>query len=61
MQIGDRIPENLGIDQDGNEIKRSDYRGQVDVHSQLQQVKDCKDTKIGSTFMILHSQITESR
>ena len=34
MQIGDRIPENLGIDQDGNEIKSSDYRGQVDVHSQ---------------------------
>lgn len=28
MQIGDRIPENLGIDQDGNEIKSSDYRGQ---------------------------------
>lgn len=27
MQIGDRIPENLGIDQDGNEIKSSDYRG----------------------------------
>ena len=59
MQIGDRIPENLGIDQDGNEIKSSDYRGQVDVHSQLQQVKDCKDTKIGITFMILHSKITE--
>ena len=35
MQIGDRIPENLGIDQDGNEIKSSDYRGQVDVHSQI--------------------------
>ena len=27
MQIGDRIPEILGIDQDGNEIKSSDYRG----------------------------------
>ena len=27
MQIGDRIPENLGIDQDGKEIKSSDYRG----------------------------------
>ena len=27
MQIGDSIPENLGIDQDGNEIKSSDYRG----------------------------------
>lgn len=27
MNIGDRIPEILGIDQDGNEIKSSDYRG----------------------------------
>ena len=27
MNIGDRIPEVLGIDQDGNEIKSSDYRG----------------------------------
>ena len=27
MQIGDRIPEILGIDQDENEIKSSDYRG----------------------------------
>lgn len=27
MQIGDRIPEILGIDHDGNEIKSSDYRG----------------------------------
>ena len=27
MQIGDRIPEILDIDQDGNEIKSSDYRG----------------------------------
>ena len=27
MQIGDRIPEILGIDQDGNKIKSSDYRG----------------------------------
>ena len=27
MNIGDRIPEILGIDQDGNEIKASDYRG----------------------------------
>lgn len=27
MQIGDRIPEILGIDQYGNEIKSSDYRG----------------------------------
>jgi len=27
MQVGDRIPEVLGIDQDGREIKASDYRG----------------------------------
>lgn len=27
IQIGDRIPEILGIDQDGNEVKRDDYRG----------------------------------
>ncbi len=27
MNIGDRIPEILGIDQNGNEIKSSDYRG----------------------------------
>ena len=27
MNIGDRIPEILGIDQDGREIKASDYRG----------------------------------
>lgn len=27
MNIGDRIPEVLGIDQDGNTIKSSDYRG----------------------------------
>lgn len=27
MQIGDRIPEILGIDHDGNEIKSRDYRG----------------------------------
>lgn len=27
MQIGDKIPEILGIDQDGNEIKSSQYRG----------------------------------
>ena len=27
MNIGDKIPEVLGIDQDGNEIKRSDYKG----------------------------------
>ena len=27
MNIGDRIPEVLGIDQHGNEIKSSDYRG----------------------------------
>lgn len=31
MQIGDSIPENLGIDQDGNEIKSSDYRGRKKV------------------------------
>ena len=27
MNIGDKIPEILGIDQDGNEIKSSDFRG----------------------------------
>lgn len=27
MNVGDRIPEILGIDQNGKEIKRSDYRG----------------------------------
>ncbi len=27
MNIGDKIPEVLGIDQDGHEIKASDYRG----------------------------------
>jgi peroxiredoxin Q/BCP len=27
MNIGDRIPEILGIDQDGNEIKSNDYKG----------------------------------
>ena len=27
MQIGDRIPEILGKDQNGNEIKASDYKG----------------------------------
>ena len=27
MQVGDKIPEVLGMDQDGREIKSSDYRG----------------------------------
>ena len=27
MTTGDRIPDILGTDQDGNEIKSSDYRG----------------------------------
>ena len=27
MTIGDKIPEVLGVDQDGREIKASDYRG----------------------------------
>lgn len=27
MNIGDRIPEILGVDQNGNEIKASDYKG----------------------------------
>ena len=27
MNIGDRIPEVLGIDQDGNEIKSNDFKG----------------------------------
>lgn len=27
MKVGDRIPEILGVDQDGREIKAADYRG----------------------------------
>jgi peroxiredoxin Q/BCP len=27
MKIGDKIPDLLGIDQDGNEVKYSDYKG----------------------------------
>ena len=27
MQVGDKIPEIFGVDQDGKEIKASDYRG----------------------------------
>ena len=27
MNVGDKIPESLGIDQDGREIKASDFRG----------------------------------
>ena len=27
MNVGDKIPEILGIDQDGREIKASDFRG----------------------------------
>ncbi|WP_315024074.1 peroxiredoxin [Alloprevotella tannerae] len=27
MQVGDKIPEIFGVDQDGREIKASDYRG----------------------------------
>lgn len=27
MNVGNRIPEVLGIDQNGREIKSSDYRG----------------------------------
>lgn len=27
IQIGDRIPEILGFDQDGKEVKVSDYKG----------------------------------
>lgn len=27
MNVGDRIPEVLGIDQNGREIKSCDYRG----------------------------------
>ena len=32
MEIGDRIPEILGIDQDGPEIKARDYRGRKILH-----------------------------
>lgn len=35
MNIGDKIPEILGIDQDGREIKASDYRGRQDCALQL--------------------------
>lgn len=28
MQVGDKIPEIFGVDQDGKEIKASDFRGQ---------------------------------
>ena len=28
MNVGDKAPEILGIDQDGKEIKLSDYKGQ---------------------------------
>ena len=31
MTVGDKIPEVLGIDQDGREIKSSDYRGRKSV------------------------------
>ena len=27
MNVGDRIPDVLGVDQNGNEIKSSDFRG----------------------------------
>lgn len=27
MEVGDRIPEVLGVDQDGNEIKACDFKG----------------------------------
>lgn len=27
IQVGDKIPEILGIDQNGNEIKSSDFKG----------------------------------
>lgn len=27
LSIGDKIPENLGIDQDGKEVKRDDFKG----------------------------------
>ena len=27
MKIGDKIPENLGVDMNGNEVKASDYAG----------------------------------
>ena len=39
MNIGDRIPEVLGLDQDGNEIKSSDYRGKKDCPLQLSKGK----------------------
>lgn len=27
MKIGDKIPENLGVDYNGNEVKASDFAG----------------------------------
>lgn len=29
MKVGDKVPDLLGVDQDGNEIKRSDYPGKT--------------------------------
>ena len=29
MQIGDKVPDFLGIDTNGNEVKRSDYAGKT--------------------------------
>ena len=35
MNVGDKIPEILGIDQDGREIKASDYRGRTVSYTHL--------------------------
>ena len=35
MNVGDKIPEILGIDQDGREIKASDYRGRKNCRGLL--------------------------
>ena len=42
MNIGDRIPEVLGIDQDGREIKASDYRGRKIVLYSYPKANPCR-------------------
>ena len=32
IQIGDKVPEFLGTDQDGKEVKMSDYKGKKVDH-----------------------------
>ena len=41
MNIGDKIPEILGIDQDGREIKASDFRGTLQLSESQHQRLYC--------------------